>query len=639
MKRPINVLVITLIAVFTTLADPANILNNGGFETGLMCYQNWMWSQTGLDFKGDYKFTLSNDAHSGAHSLEIACAGNDCMKAAVYSNKIHTTPGQAYTLSLYSKCPANTNSFAYVPDADGGNAVKILACNGSWTRNELSFKTGPSAEYFFFYVFNADVSWLRIDDVVLTYADGTVPPHTVLHPGVRPVGISGQSVTVDGKPYLSLGFVNVGYDDLAAAASTGANTVNGLESYSNADCFNTGQPGYLDRAYELGLNFLPDSTTTARLGAPTVFPSVIQTFAPHLSVLGWGLADEPDLLEVAPIGIPAATLTAEYNAIKANTSLPVIFGSQRAAYDTAASVAPYVAASDIWMAEPYGSGFGSVVHSTALFNALKKKPIWLYQDAIDASLIVPKAYWAIVNGATGIHYFDWDQFKAGSGKLAAAKQAFGELGALNSTIFGPSMDSLVTATPGIGSMARYDADSNSIRILTVNPALSGPASNVPATFNVQGMTAGQPVTVLFENRTIVAQAGGFTDTFAGAARHVYSFQGATTALGARVLTRTGADSARVWQIEITNSGLAGLKNARITDLALRNISGTNCLPRVASSSGVLNLGDLAPGARSTATATISFTGCSVYSRFRVSFTVNLDGATTTYPVVIGSQAK
>ena len=59
-----------------------NILNNGGFETGLMCYADWVWSNTGQDFKSDYKFLLSSDAHSGKYPLEIRCTGPDCLGGA-----------------------------------------------------------------------------------------------------------------------------------------------------------------------------------------------------------------------------------------------------------------------------------------------------------------------------------------------------------------------------------------------------------------------------------------------------------------------------------------------------------------------------------------------------------------------------
>jgi hypothetical protein len=621
------------------LAQQASILNNGSFETGLMCYTDWMWSNTGQDFKGDYKFSLSTDAHSGSYSMEIACAGTDCLRAAVYSNLIPTAPGQAYKLSLYSKCPSNTNSFVHVPDTATGNVSQPLTCNGNWALNQVTFQSAPSAAYFFFYVFNADVSWLRVDDLVLTYSDGTVPPHTVVNTGVRAVGISGQNVTVDGKPYLSLGYVNVGYNDLAAVAATGANTVNGLGSYNNAACFNTGRPDYLDRAYGLGLNFLPDSTFTARLGVPAVFPSVIRTFAPHKAVLGWNLADEPDLVELSFTYIPPATLTAEFSAIKSATSLPVMFDSQHAAYDWPSGVAPYTGAADVWMAEPYGPNFWSTGHAAGLFNSLQKKPMWFYQDAIDASLIVPKAYWAVINGVTGLHYFEWDQFKSDSAKLAATKQVFSELKSLNNAIFGNNLDSLVSATPGLGYTARYDSAADSIYVLSVNPALSGASANVQGNFTVNGLISGQTVSVLFENRSITAQAGSFTDAFAGVSRHVYQIHSGRTSLSTRLAGKTGADTSRDWQFQVSDSGLAAAKAAKITNVTFRRTDGTNCFPRVKTGSLPISLGTLIPGDSAVGDVLVNFSGCDSSSQFTVNVTVAANNGRTSSSLVLTNEGK
>src|ERR1700712_1263832 len=113
MKVAKAIVMLSVISVLPSAADQANIINNGGFESGLLCYQNWIWSQTGIDFQGDYKFSLSGDAHSGERSLEISCMGTDCLRAAIFSNRIPTPLDQGYRLSMYSKCPANTHSFIY----------------------------------------------------------------------------------------------------------------------------------------------------------------------------------------------------------------------------------------------------------------------------------------------------------------------------------------------------------------------------------------------------------------------------------------------------------------------------------------------------------------------------------------------
>jgi hypothetical protein len=282
------------------------------------------------------------------------------------------------------------------------------------------------------------------------------------------VEISNQTVRVDGAPYLALGFFDVNYADLPQMAALGANTVFGLGGDQNAGCYNTPLEGYLDRAYDLGLNFVPDSSTTARLAAATVFPGVMQRFAPHLANIAWMLSDEPDQVSVPYWYIDPNTFLKESTATKTRTKVPVFADFQRAAWSVASEVSPCVAGVDLFMAEPYGPDFQSVAHAATMFRSLRPVlPIWMAQDDIDASLIVPKAYWVLMNGATGISYFSWNGFKAQPDKLAAAKQAFGELGALKNAIFSKNIDSQVTATAGIGRLARINGGRT--YVLAVNP--------------------------------------------------------------------------------------------------------------------------------------------------------------------------
>ncbi|MDP2996418.1 MAG: hypothetical protein Q8N47_02945 [Bryobacterales bacterium] len=400
--------------------------------------------------------------------------------------------------------------------------VRPLTCDGSWALNRVSFQLPPSVTEFFFSVYNLDVEWFRVDDIVLTYGSGDAPHQTVLYPGVRNVTLSDKAVMVDGAPYLALGFFSVGYDDLQLAANQGANTVSALLMSPATDCFSTRQKNYLDRAYELGLGFMPDSSTTARLRMPEVFPAIMQRFAPHLANIAWMLVDEPDQSAVWWYYIPGPTLAAEYISAKSVTSLPILSNFQRAAWSSTAEVAPYVSAVDFWMAEPYGEDFGSVNYAIDMFNSLRPRPVWLAQNAIDARLLVPKAYWAVIGGATGIIYFDWDAFKSDPAKMAAARQAFGEINGLKSAIFGRNLDSIVTAPAGIGYIARQDR--GTVYIAAANPA----ATLVQGKFAVPGLAAGDQVPVLFENRTITASTGEFYDLFPGVSRHVYAIQSGIT---------------------------------------------------------------------------------------------------------------
>src|SRR5579872_4935745 len=72
-----------------------NILNNSGFESGLMCWGYYTWSYSYQTFAGDYVYGLSTDSHSGNYSFSIACkpSGTDCWRAALISGNIPSPPG------------------------------------------------------------------------------------------------------------------------------------------------------------------------------------------------------------------------------------------------------------------------------------------------------------------------------------------------------------------------------------------------------------------------------------------------------------------------------------------------------------------------------------------------------------------
>ena len=533
-------------ALSSTAADTFNILGNGGFEYGLMCYWDYEWSTAGQDSKGDYEFRLSTDSHSGAYSVEIRCAGPDCEKAAIVSQKIPASPNSTYTLSLYAKCPAGRKAAVFIPGTTTGDVLQGLICRDDWTLNTVTFKTAPSATHFAFYVYNLDTAWLRLDDLVLRFADGTVPARkAVIHAGIRRVGSTDAYVTVDGKPYLALGFFNVPYEDLKRVADVGANSV---IPDTAPGCFATAQDDYADRAYELGVGVVPDSTASARLRSPGIFAPILGRFAVHLSNIAWFLVDEPDQKAVTWFYVPGPTLVAEYDAAKSHSTLPVMVDLQRAAWSVAPEITPYASAMDIWMAEPYGPDFSGVNHAISLFNSIRPRPIWVAQDATVSSLIVPKTYWALIHGATGIMYFAWDDFKGDPGKLRAAGKVFSELNQLKDVIFATHIDerlavtTAVSATPivkpspfaelkhwiaqwlgghtdtapaPVAFMARQHQGGT--YIIAANYTLQ----RVQSTFSVPGLMTGRQISVLFEGRTLSATSGTFSDTFEGPSRHVY----------------------------------------------------------------------------------------------------------------------
>jgi len=82
------------------------------------------------------------------------------------------------------------------------------------------------------------------------------------------------------------------------------------------------------------------------------------------------------------------------------------------------------------------------------------------------------------------------------------------------------VSSHVTPPPGIGAIAR--SQSGSVYIIAANPV----ASPVTGQFSMPSLQAGTQITVMFENRTITAGQGGFSDSFSGVDRHVYVIAGA-----------------------------------------------------------------------------------------------------------------
>ena len=492
-----------------------NMLNNGGFEYGMMCYSAWQWSTTGEEYRGDYTFALSNDAHAGSYALEIACRGADCLKAAVWSHPIAVEAGRTYALSLFSKCAPGSRAYVYIADASP-EIFHDLRCTGSWEENQLSVRVGRAGGEISIAMYNADVHDLVLDDVKLTSSDGSVPRHTIRHHGTRSVAVRNAAVDVDGSPYLALGFFDVPFVDLATAAATGANTLTSLRS-DTTDCFNTYRPSYADSAYELGLSIVPDTNSAAHtVGVAAPMDAVVDRFGNHRAQIAWYLADEPDQVEVPWIAIDPQRLHSEYTLAKTKTSLPIFCDFRRASRSTSQELAPFVDSTDFWMAEPYGWHFGAVNRAIQNFNALSARPIWLAQDVIAAALIVPKAYWAVTAGATGLFYFNWVEAKEDPERLQAIQTVFRELRTLTPVIFAPSAAATVS-NDGVQLLPR------TMNGKTYLIAASADAISDPVAFTVPGLSAGKTVTVLFENRTLQSRADGFSDTFPDATRHVYSF--------------------------------------------------------------------------------------------------------------------
>ncbi|HEY6458929.1 MAG TPA: hypothetical protein VIY73_02230, partial [Polyangiaceae bacterium] len=418
---------------------------------------------------------------------------------------------QAYAVTAYTKCPAGDTAYFYTPNVASGSFSSNFTCNGAWAENQFTFTSSATDDYVYYAIYYAGTGTFLVDDVVITYGDGSVPPQTIKHPGTRAASVTNGVYSVDGKPFLPLGFYSIPAESIPAAKQMGVNAT----AWGDPGCFNTDAPPYADVAYEAGINVIPDSSTTARAGVATVFPGVLGQFGRHLADIAWYLDDEPDMTAVAYEPITPATLDAEYQAIHGASSLPVAAMLQHAHYDPPAVDQPYQGAMDVYLSEPYGASFDGITQSMTVFGTMTKRPVWFaMDDGAGAAGIVAKAYYGFIAGGAGLLFFTWDGFTQDA-TLTAAGQAITEIGSLSDAITGTDVTSQFTGPAGVSFAGR--SAGGKTYVLAVNPS----SSTVSGSFGYAPLTAGQSVTVQFENRTIAATAGAFADTFNATSRHVY----------------------------------------------------------------------------------------------------------------------
>jgi hypothetical protein len=149
--------------------------------------------------------------------------------------------------------------------------------------------------------------------------------------------------------------------------------------------------------------------------------------------------------------------------------------------------------------------------------------------------------------------------------------------------------------------------------------------------------------VLFENRTITAAAGGFTDTFSGVSRHVYVVNSTpSTHLGATNTGGFGPLGGRVWSYSILNSGPSAANAAQITSFTLKQSGGPACTsPPVVGTASVnggaaqafpVQLGNIGSASSIPVDITINFSSCATSARFTMTMGLSANGGATTASV-------
>ncbi len=196
-----------------------------------------------------------------------------------------------------------------------------------------------------------------------------------------------------------------------------------------------------------------------------------------------------------------------------------------------------------------------------------EKPFIAFLKAYDrtaeqAYMSFAEAYIALIHGAKGIFYWDYG---ASAPVWDTLSKITNEIKVLNPALLSPSVTVDVNGlnskcvnsqTDLIQNRYTKGSDGKSYILATAleDEAVDG------VQFTVDGLTAGEIITVLFENRTITAGAGTFSDNFPEYGRHVYQFASAVP-IEYHMKNKLNADDIRILQSEL--SGPAFSINSRV----------------------------------------------------------------------------
>lgn len=96
-------------------------------------------------------------------------------------------------------------------------------------------------------------------------------------------------------------------------------------------------------------------------------------------------------------------------------------------------------------------------------------------------------------------------------------------------------------------------------------------------------------------------------------------------LSGSITGKSGSQGARVWTIQVNNTGTAPANTAQIQGLSLVQTSGTACTPTVTIPTFPVNLGNIAAGGLASSNITINFNSCSGSPQFTVNVPLSAMG--------------
>ena len=104
------------------------------------------------------------------------------------------------------------------------------------------------------------------------------------------------------------------------------------------------------------------------------------------------------------------------------------------------------------------------------------------------------------------------------------------------------------------------------------------------------------------------------------------------ALFGNITGKSGATSARVWSVQVSNNGPAAAVASQIDSISFIQAGGAACAPTLSSLLPV-TAGTLAPGASATVPVTLNFNGCAANSRFTVTVSLSANSGTASGSIV------
>ncbi len=291
-------------------------------------------------------------------------------------------------------------------------------------------------------------------------------------------------------------------------------------------------PAYLDRCHEMGITALVHLAPLSELPATNsskvkLLTDFINSVKDHPALLGYYIADEPDAAHAKPpFRYPNIVQHLEdtYRIIKQVDPVhPVAL-----LVNNPAAMHYFVNATDIGGSDPYPCGvppdyFGPVGIAGSQVNVLNKagRPALIAPYAFGGSSGCERfpdpaeervmAYLAAMNGAVGLQFFIHRIKYGPPASWNAALDVGKELAEMASTILAPRADqvgvSVVSKTKGVEAAAWLDLERGILDVAVAN------VHNVPTAIslvlmNGTAIPAGTVVEVLFQDRTLVVEAGG-----------------------------------------------------------------------------------------------------------------------------------